>query len=187
MLRKMPDSIGRCPPYALACHARSEATRCDLSPEGAKVCSHGWSAAQPVETSGNHFAPAGAKEGSSHKSATSYGQHPPPLRGGRVRSLLSTGYARPPVAGLASPVATILRPAGADSHAPNQPSSIVPARGGGSPSPCTQGEGRGEGSAAWGSSVGRTRGDPHPNPLPEYMERGPERRAQCVGACDESP
>ena len=57
-----------------------------------------------------------------------------------------------------------------------------------SPSPCTQGEGRGEGSSDVADRDGESKcdphdrpsdpharlTDPHPNPLPEYMERGPE-------------
>jgi NAD(P)H-hydrate epimerase len=44
-----------------------------------------------------------------------------------------------------------------------------------SPSPCTQGEGRGEGSSKWPNVAAHSKGDPHPIPLPEYMERGLER------------
>ncbi|MGA2233808.1 MAG: tRNA epoxyqueuosine(34) reductase QueG [Tepidisphaeraceae bacterium] len=43
-----------------------------------------------------------------------------------------------------------------------------------SPSPCTQGEGRGEGSSNIPEISGKSKMHPHPNPLPEYMERGPE-------------
>jgi 3-deoxy-D-manno-octulosonic-acid transferase len=43
-----------------------------------------------------------------------------------------------------------------------------------SPSPCTQGEGRGEGSLEKPTRTDKSKTDPHPNPLPEYMERGPK-------------
>ena len=43
-----------------------------------------------------------------------------------------------------------------------------------SPSPCTQGEGRGEGSSGEPIRVGEGKCNPHPSPLPEYVERGPE-------------
>ncbi|MGA2229904.1 MAG: class I SAM-dependent methyltransferase [Tepidisphaeraceae bacterium] len=53
-----------------------------------------------------------------------------------------------------------------------------------SPSPCTQGEGRGEGSSGRPCSLPESKCDPHPNPLPEYgstsltagMERGRDQR-----------
>jgi len=178
---------GRCPAYALACHARSEVTRCDLSPEGAAVCSHGWNAAQPVDGNGEYFAPAGAKGISPRNSAILYGEFPPPLRGGHARSILSTGYARPPAAGLASPVATVLRPVGAGSRARRSPNLIDSTHGTFSPSPCTQGEGRGEGSSTQRNDAVRVNSVPHPNPLPEYMERGPERNPCSYRACLESP
>jgi error-prone DNA polymerase len=41
-----------------------------------------------------------------------------------------------------------------------------------SPSPGTQGEGRGEGSSGWANDAANSKGDPHPNPPPEYRERG---------------
>src|SRR4051812_18504888 len=41
-----------------------------------------------------------------------------------------------------------------------------------SPSPGTPGEGRGEGSAIWNLKSQISDEDPHPNPLPEYRERG---------------
>ncbi|MGA2232702.1 MAG: M20/M25/M40 family metallo-hydrolase [Tepidisphaeraceae bacterium] len=43
-----------------------------------------------------------------------------------------------------------------------------------SPSPCTQGEGGGEGSSDVPSGVDESKRNPNPNPLPEYMERGPD-------------
>jgi protein SCO1 len=42
------------------------------------------------------------------------------------------------------------------------------------PSPRTPGEGGGEGSAQNGKSLASLQQSPHPNPLPEYRERGPE-------------
>src|SRR5687767_4836152 len=48
------------------------------------------------------------------------------------------------------------------------------------PSPGTPGEGRGEGLSQTEGDA-RFRAGPHPNPLPEYRERGPERPAKiCV-------
>jgi lipopolysaccharide transport system ATP-binding protein len=47
-----------------------------------------------------------------------------------------------------------------------------------SPSPCTQGEGLGEGSSILQVGPPESKGDPHPNPLPAYMERGPEGTIQ---------
>ena len=47
-----------------------------------------------------------------------------------------------------------------------------------SPSPCTQGEGRGEGSSDVPNASRQSKGDPHPSPLPEYRERGQERIAR---------
>jgi glycosyltransferase involved in cell wall biosynthesis len=69
--------------------------------------------------------------------------------------------------------ARILESAEAGQSEPNRPAS--------SPSPCTQGEGRGgrgEGSSTSENPVEKPKGDPHPNPLPEYMERGPEAVAR---------
>jgi glycosyltransferase involved in cell wall biosynthesis len=43
------------------------------------------------------------------------------------------------------------------------------------PSPRTQGEGRGEGSLDRAKHLREPEMHPHPSPLPEYMERGPER------------
>ncbi len=51
-----------------------------------------------------------------------------------------------------------------------------------SPSPCTRGEGRGEGSCGAANDARPSKGDPRPNPPPEYgstsltagRERGPE-------------
>jgi hypothetical protein len=49
-----------------------------------------------------------------------------------------------------------------------------------SPSPCTQGEGRGEGSSDAPSHSPQSKGDPHPNSLPEYVEREPSRTRAMV-------
>jgi ATP-dependent helicase/nuclease subunit B len=49
-----------------------------------------------------------------------------------------------------------------------------------SPSPSTLGEGRGEGLVA----SDRERGSPHPNPLPEYQERGSEGQKTAVSVRD---
>ena len=43
-----------------------------------------------------------------------------------------------------------------------------------SPSPRTRGEGGGEGSFGESRGAGDIKGDPHPSPRPEYVERGPE-------------
>jgi hypothetical protein len=53
-----------------------------------------------------------------------------------------------------------------------------------SPSPCTQGEGRGEGSSDLPNGERPSKGDPHPSPLPEYMERGQMRARAMVHRVD---
>jgi hypothetical protein len=92
-------------------HALSRATPVAPGPEGAKGCSRGWSAAQPVDISEESLAPAGATEMLPRLSPTPSGQLPTPLRGGLIRTLRSTGCARPR---LASPVATFCRPVGTE-------------------------------------------------------------------------
>jgi hypothetical protein len=89
-------------------------TRADFRPDGAKVCSHGWSEAKPVETGRECLAPERAKEVLQRENTIVAASIPPPLRGGCVRASLSTGCACPPIAGGASPVATDRRPAGAE-------------------------------------------------------------------------
>ncbi|MGA2230934.1 MAG: hypothetical protein ABSH22_08550, partial [Tepidisphaeraceae bacterium] len=50
------------------------------------------------------------------------------------------------------------------------------------PSPCTQGEGPGEGSSTFANISRKAKDDPHPSPLPAYMERGPDQATpQAVG------
>jgi hypothetical protein len=48
-----------------------------------------------------------------------------------------------------------------------------------SPSPCTQGEGRGEGRIS-NRAILPNEKNPHPNPLPEYRERG---LIPCIRKC----
>ncbi|MGA2229554.1 MAG: NTP transferase domain-containing protein, partial [Tepidisphaeraceae bacterium] len=73
------------------------------------------------------------------------------------------------------------RPPGSDTFDREAVDSTDASRPSDSPSPCTQGEGRGEGSSDRRHRADQTKCDPHPSspgPLPEYIERGPVSHAQ---------
>ncbi|MGA2230402.1 MAG: carbamoyltransferase HypF [Tepidisphaeraceae bacterium] len=59
-------------------------------------------------------------------------------------------------------------------RSPARPAVLLRKRFAFPPSPCTQGEGRGEGSSRAPSGSTKSKDNPHSSPLPQYMERGPE-------------